>query len=234
MIVLRAFSALLSYPTQELRSALPEIADCVRASPLVAPSEQGPLLSLIDDLAAVDLLDLEARYVELFDRGRATSLNLFEHLHGESRDRGQAMVELKRHYEQAGFDVASRELPDFLPVVLEYLSCRDLNEARDMLGDCAHILKRIGEALYARASSYAAVLQALLAVARVPLIDASAIPRAPKPALDFLDRDWAEPPAFGPDPQSISPGAHRHRSSRDDAGRMPDRRRLPDQTEKIT
>jgi nitrate reductase delta subunit len=206
MIVLRAFSALLSYPTQELRDALPEIADCIRASSLVAPSERGPLLRLIDDLAAGDLLDLEARYVELLDRGRATSLNLFEHLHGESRDRGQAMVELKRHYEQAGFALASRELPDFLPVVLEYLSCRDLAEARDMLGDCAHILKRIGEALFARESGYAAVLQALLAIAREPLIDASTVRRVPEPPLESLDREWAEPPAFGLEP-NLSPGA---------------------------
>lgn len=208
MIVLRAFSALLSYPTQELRDALPEITGCIRASPLVAPSEQELLLRLVDGLANGDLLDLEARYVELFDRGRSTSLNLFEHLHGESRDRGQAMVELKRHYEQAGFDLVSRELPDFLPVVLEYLSCRTLEEARDMLGDCAHILKRIGEALFARGSGYAAVLQALLAIAREPLIDASAVRRVPEPPLESLDRDWAEPPAFGGEPQSASSGAN--------------------------
>jgi nitrate reductase delta subunit len=207
VIVLRAFSALLSYPTQALREALPEIADCVRESPLVAPRERESLLRLIDDLAAGDLLDAEARYVEIFDRGRATSLNLFEHLHGESRDRGQAMVELKRHYERAGFDLSSSELPDFLPVVLEYLSCRDLAEARDMLGDCAHILKKIGEALLARGSSYAAVLQALLAIAGEPLIDASAIRRVAEPPPEDLDHEWAEPPAFGADPQSAAPAA---------------------------
>jgi nitrate reductase delta subunit len=205
VIVLRAFSALLSYPTQELREALPEIADCVRSSPLVAPGEREPLMRLIDDLAAGDLLDAEARYVEIFDRGRATSLNLFEHLHGESRDRGQAMVELKTHYEKAGFDLASRELPDFLPVVLEYLSCRDLAESRDMLGDCAHILKKIGEALFAQGSSYAAVLQALIVIAGEPLIDASTIRRVPEPAPEELDREWAEPPAFGGQPQSTAP-----------------------------
>jgi nitrate reductase delta subunit len=208
VIVLRAFSALLSYPTQELLDALPEIANCIRASPLVVPSEQGPLLRLVDNLAVSDLFDLEARYVELFDRGRATSLNLFEHLHGESRDRGQAMVELKRHYERAGFDLASRELPDFLPVVLEYLSCRDLAETRDMLGDCAHILKRIGEALFARESEYAAVFQALLAIAREPLIDASAVRRVPEPPLESLDQEWAEPPAFGKGSPSAAPIAN--------------------------
>jgi nitrate reductase molybdenum cofactor assembly chaperone NarJ/NarW len=207
VIVLRAFSALLSYPTQELRDALPEIAACIRTSPLIAPNGREPLLRFVDTLTDGDLLDLEARYVELFDRGRAMSLNLFEHLHGESRDRGQAMVDLKRHYEQAGFDLASRELPDFLPVVLEYLSCRDLSEARDMLGDCGHILRRIGEALLARESGYASVFQVLLAIAREPLIDGSAVRPTRELPLESLDREWAEPPAFGAEPQSMSPGA---------------------------
>lgn len=206
MIVLRAFSALLSYPTLELREALPEIAECVRASPLVAVAERESLLRLVDDLATGDLLDTEGRYVETFDRGRATSLNLFEHLHGESRDRGQAMVELKQHYERAGFDLQTRELPDFLPVVLEYLSCRDLAETREILGDCAHILRRIGEALFARQSSYAAVLQALLAMAGEPLIDASAVRRVPEPPPEDLDREWVEPPAFGGDPKNGEAG----------------------------
>jgi nitrate reductase delta subunit len=207
VIVLRAFSALLSYPTQELRDALPEIADCIRVSTLVAQSEREPLLRFVDALADADLLDLEARYLELFDRGRATSLNLFEHLHGESRDRGQAMVDLKRHYERTGFDLASRELPDFLPVVLEYLSCRDLAEARDMLADCAHILRRIGEVLFARKSDYAFVFQALLAIAREPLIDPSAVRRFPEPPLEFLDREWAEPPAFGEGSPDVAPAS---------------------------
>ena len=210
MIVLRALSALLSYPTEELREALPEIAACIRTSPLVAPSGKEPLLRLVGDLADGDLLDLEAGYVEIFDRGRTTSLNLFEHLHGESRDRGQAMVELKRHYEQAGFDLASRELPDFLPVMLEYLSCRDLAEARYMLADCAHILRRIGEALFARNSAYAAVSQVLLAIAREPLIDPSTVCRASEPTADTLDREWAEPPAFGEgSPNMASPAPPR-------------------------
>jgi nitrate reductase molybdenum cofactor assembly chaperone NarJ/NarW len=146
MIVLRALGALLSYPREEVRQALPEIADAIRASPLIAAREREGLLALIDDLRTRDLLEAEERYVDLFDRGRATSLHLFEHLHGEARDRGQAMVDLKRLYERAGYELSSRELPDYLPVILEYLSCCDLRETRALLGDCAHILKRIGQA----------------------------------------------------------------------------------------
>lgn len=73
----------------------------------------------------MDPLDARAQYSELFDRGRATSLLLFEHVHGESRDRGRAMVDLLAQYEQHGLQLNSRELPDHLPLYLEYWrSCR--------------------------------------------------------------------------------------------------------------
>ncbi len=202
MIVFRAFSALLSYPREEVWQALSEIADAIRASRLIPRRDRDALIALIGDLAGRDLLDCEERYVELFDRGRATSLHLFEHLHGDSRERGQAMVDLKRHYERAGYELASAELPDYLPVVLEYLSCRDLREARELLGDCAHILRRIGDALMMRGSPYAAVLQALLTIAGEKPLAVRAATRAPE-RLEELDRDWFEPPAFGPEPPSV-------------------------------
>jgi nitrate reductase delta subunit len=105
------------------------------------------------------------------------------------------MVDLKELYAKAGFDLATTELPDFLPVVLEYLSCRDLDEAREMLQDCAHILRTIGQALVARRSRYAAVLQALLVLAGEAPIDAAKVPRI-RETKEGLDRDWAEAPAF--------------------------------------
>jgi len=208
MIILRALGALLSYPREDVRRALPEIADAVRTSPLIAPHQRDDLLALIDDLGRGDLLEAEERYVELFDRGRAVSLHLFEHLHGEGRDRGQAMVDLKNLYERAGYELSSRELPDYLPVVLEYLSCRDLTEARELLGDCAHILQRIGKSLIARGSRYAAVLQALLVIAGEAAIDVAAVPRV-KDRPDNLDRDWFEQPAFAAEPLASAIGGIR-------------------------
>ena len=117
MLEFRAFSALLSYPSAEMRDALGEMAAVIGSSPLVAPRERSGLMALIAALEEGDLLDAEERYTELFDRGRALSLHLFEHLHGDSRDRGTAMVELKALYTAAGFELAGRELPDYLPVV---------------------------------------------------------------------------------------------------------------------
>jgi len=201
MVVLRALGALLTYPRPELLTALPEIAGVLANSPLLDDVRRQHLERLIAELREGDPLDLEQRYVSLFDTGRATCLWLFEHVHGESRDRGQAMVDLKGIYERAGFHLAGNELPDYLPAVLEYLSYRELTEARDMLGDCAHILRKIGERLTSRGSSYAAVFDALLVIAAQPGLELSpaGVSEAASPtSMPHVDDDWMEPPAFGP------------------------------------
>ena len=112
----RAFSALLSYPSREMRQALPEIADVVRAAPLLTPRERRGLLDLIDELGRGDLLRRRSAMSICSTAAARLSLHLFEHLHGDSRDRGEAMVDLKRLYERAGFELSARELPDYLPV----------------------------------------------------------------------------------------------------------------------
>jgi nitrate reductase delta subunit len=178
-----------------MREALPEIAELARASKLIAPREREALLELIDEIGEGELLAAEERYVDLFDRGKALSLHLFEHLHGDGRDRGVAMVELKALYSDAGFDLATSELPDYLPVVLEYLSQRDMEEARDMLADCAHILTSIARSLIARQSHYAAVPQALLVIAGEKPVDAADV-KPVREQPEALDRDWVERPAF--------------------------------------
>lgn len=195
MLIFRVFSALLSYPTDEMRVALPELAEIVAAEPLLTDADRIELRGLIQELQRGDLLDVEERYSDLFDRGRALSLHLFEHLHGDSRDRGSAMVELKELYGAAGYELAGTELPDYLPVVLEYLSCREIGEAQEILADCGHILKVIGRALIARRSAYAAVLQALLGIAGEERIDAAEVPLA-KEREDSIDKAWREEPAF--------------------------------------
>jgi nitrate reductase delta subunit len=198
MLIFRVFSALLSYPSSDMREALPEMAEVIGDSPLVGPAQRADLMALIKELGHGDLLDAEQRYSDLFDRGRALSLHLFEHLHGDSRDRGTAMVELKALYAAAGFELAGSELPDYLPVVLEYLSCRDMAEANDLLADCAHILKVIASALIARQSRYAAVLQALLVIAGEAPVDAAKVPPA-KERPETIDKEWREEPAFAGD-----------------------------------
>lgn len=203
MIALRALGAVLTYPREELRAALPEIAAVLESCAAIPPAAQQRLRELMRLLQRTDSFELEETYVDLFDRTRSLSLHLFEHVHGDSRERGAAMVDLKLTYERAGFQLRGGELPDFLPVLLEYLSCRPQEETLDMLGDCAHILRLIGQRLVGRGSGYAAVFEALLAVVAEQGLDWAAAP-APQEALHDPDEDWMEAPAFGAQAQ---PGA---------------------------
>jgi len=197
-ITYKALSALLAYPSADLVAALPEIAAIVEREPRLARRDKEALQALRAWLGAADLLDAQEDYVALFDRGRTTSLHLFEHVHGDSRERGQAMVDLKEIYARNGFVLSANELPDFLPAVFEYLAQRPEAEAKDMLGDCAHILRAVGEALQDRGSAYGAVLAAALAMVGEPGLAAK---RPDKPPVKerAIDEEWVdEPVIFGP------------------------------------
>jgi nitrate reductase delta subunit len=193
-LLLRALSALLAYPDAELRAALPEIAGAIRDARAIDAALREQLVALVDEIAASDPLEAEGRYVDLFDRGRRTSLNLFEHVHGDGRQRGPAMLELKQRYLDAGMQPVGDELPDHLPLLLEYLSCRDVAEIRDTIGEIAHILRQLGNTLLHRRSRYAAVMAALLALGGEKGLDA----QAPVPPAEDIDQAWEEKPAFAP------------------------------------
>jgi nitrate reductase delta subunit len=195
---LRALAALLSYPEPALFAALPEIRAAIAAERRMGRANRARVLELIDEIERGEPLALQETYVALFDRGRATSLNLFEHLHGDSRDRGQAMADLAATYQRGGLRLATTELPDALPVLLEFLSTRRLDEARAMLGDCAHVVRRIGEALGERRSRYAAIPAALLAIAGERGFEWKPLPALAANDDEALDREWAEAPVtFG-------------------------------------
>ena len=167
-------SALLSYPTADLQAAAGELRASLEAEAIVPQDLQGPLDLLIDELATGDLLDLEERYVLLFDRTRSLSLQLFEHVHGESRDRGQAMVDLKAVYEKHGLAIGTGDLPDFVPMFLEFLSTLPREEALELLAQPAHIFAALAERLHKRQSSYEAVFRVLVALAAAPKVEAVA------------------------------------------------------------
>jgi nitrate reductase delta subunit len=199
MQTLKALAALLTYPEPALIEALPEIRALVAAEKRIGRDAQARIGALIDELAATDPYAAQERYVDLFDRGRRTSLHLFEHVHGDARDRGPAMVDLRALYARHGLVLQANELPDYLPVVLEYLSTRPYDEVRDMLGDCAHVLRAIGEALAGRRSRYSAVFGALLQVAGEPALDEHALPAAAAAEDASLDEEWTDAPVvFGP------------------------------------
>jgi nitrate reductase delta subunit len=162
----KVLSALLSYPTAELQAAAPEFAAVLASEELMPePIRQG-LDPLISQIAVDDLFELQERYVLLFDRTRSLSLHLFEHIHGESRDRGQAMVDLAELYLNNGLAISARELPDYLPLFLEFLSTQSEAEARELLGQPLHIISALATRLMRRDSVYAATLRALEAISR--------------------------------------------------------------------
>ncbi|VTM56655.1 respiratory nitrate reductase 1 subunit delta [Escherichia coli] len=105
MIELVIVSRLLEYPDAALWQHQQEMFEAIAASKNLPKEDAHALGIFLRDLTTMDPLDAQAQYSELFDRGRATSLLLFEHVHGESRDRGQAMVDLLAQYEQHGLQL---------------------------------------------------------------------------------------------------------------------------------
>jgi len=204
MKTLKALSALLIYPTQELAMAIPEIRAVLHSETALDSAMLQALEPLLTSLEAEDLYELQERYIQLFDRTRSLSLHLFEHVHGESRDRGQAMVDLKSVYEAGGFEIDSAELPDFIPLFLEYCSLLPEAEARLLLSEPVHVLTALAERLRKKESIYAAVLEALVSLAATQAAPEAFEALVPEQDIDpndlkALDAIWEEEEVlFGP------------------------------------
>jgi nitrate reductase delta subunit len=206
----RALAALISYPTEALQAAAGEIATVLAEEGLVAPSRRAAIDVLLAELAGRDIYDLQERYFALFDRSRTLSLHLFEHVHGESRDRGQAMADLIELYRSHGLEPTAGELPDFLPLFLEFVSLLPGDEARTLLGESAGILQSLAGRLVARNSAYAAVFQALAAMANATETLVPDVEKDDPDDLAALDAAWEEAAVhFGPGEQTDGCGADR-------------------------
>lgn len=193
---LKVLSRLLCYPQLELLGALDELIAALASEPVLAPDLRQRLGALMAEMRITDIYVLQEDYVNLFDRGRAVSLHLFEHVHGESRDRGQAMVDLVDLYRRHGFELNARELPDYLPMFLEFASERPLSEARELLSDAAPVLALIRERLALRESRYAVLFDAMLALTGAPEnmaeIRARAASEGPDETVVNMDKYWEE------------------------------------------
>jgi nitrate reductase molybdenum cofactor assembly chaperone NarJ/NarW len=207
---LKVLSVLLSYPTPELQSAVPEMRAALDAEAYLPQKNRDRLDRILEEIATGDLYDLQERYVLLFDRTRSLSLHLFEHVHGESRDRGQAMVDLKALYEQHGMAMNSSELPDHLPLFLEFLSQIPQAEARDLLDETSHVLEAIRLRLKKRKVLYSSVFSCAQALARAkPQSDVVAalsdeVAEDPND-LAALDAAWEEEEVtFGPGAAAVA------------------------------
>lgn len=197
IISLKVISLLLSYPTVELQEAAPALKQALSQDTLTSETEKSLLGGLADNIASLDLYDAQERYVHLFDRTRSLSLHLFEHVHGESRDRGQAMVDLMDMYDQKGLAIDAKELPDHIPLFVEFLSTQPAGEARELLEQTLHIVSAIKERLIKRDSHYH---QAFEALERFTQKTASSdqvsellnVPDDDPDDLEALDRIWED------------------------------------------
>ena len=193
---LKILSLFLSYPTRELLEEIPDIKTALAED--LKGSRNGKLLGrLADDLAGLDFYDAQERYVYLFDRTRTLSLHLFEHVHGESRDRGQAMVDLKDMYERQGFEIDASELPDFLPLFLEFLSILPEDQACELLDQTCHIVTALKERLKKRKSVYAHAFTVLESLANAKpdkklVSELLERPDDDPDNLEALDQIWEE------------------------------------------
>lgn len=202
-VTYRALALFLTYPTEGLKAGAHDYLDAIRAEGMLSDPLVRALSKLADLLATDDIYALQENYVQLFDRTRSLSLNLYEYVHGESRDRGQAMADLVELYQQSGLELEANELPDFLPVILDYLSTRPDAEAASLLGEAAHVLDAMGERLKKRDSPYRAVFGALCALAggadREAVAALLSEPDDNPDDLEAIDKAWEETAVtFGP------------------------------------
>jgi len=192
MQIYRILSALLSYPQPELIAAIPEIEQALASDPDALETLQ----ALLTYLATNNVIPLQENYVATFDRTPSQALHLFEHIHGESRDRGQAMVDLIEEYRSHGFEPKINELPDFIPLFLEFLSLMDLENSKKLLGDAIHVLAAIGVRLQRNDSPYSRIFMLLTTM------------------TDVVPQEQSEPPVrdmddamdiFGPGADGVEP-----------------------------
>lgn len=203
MKALKLIGLLLDYPRDELWSHREELLQACAGTGFPA-SRAAQVSRFAQELFALEPMAAQERWLGLFDRGRAMSLLLFEHIYGESRDRGQAMVDMIETYRRNGFELDSRELPDYLPLVLEYLSHRPEAEVVDWLGHVAHIIGLLAARAAERESDYAVLLETLVEIGQgkvdLALMRRKASEEARDDTPEAMDKVWEEEAVrFGPE-----------------------------------
>lgn len=206
----KVLGLLLSYPEQGWISHLDECEAVLIQEKLLPKRSLAAVQTFISGLQRSDIYEAQEQYVATFDRGRSHCLHLFEHIHGESRDRGQAMVNLAAAYEAKGLFIDQAELPDYIPLFLEFLSLCPPDEAISLLGEPIDIIATIGARLKERKSPYATLFEALVAASKAKpdpdrLRTVLAAEREDT-SLEALDKEWEEAAAFDGPPENAACG----------------------------
>lgn len=216
MEILSVLSRLIDYPTEELLLQEEALVAVIEQSALPEHLQE-QMLVFIERRLGMDLLDWQSEYDGLFERGRSLALWLFEHVHGESRDRGQAMVELVNMYREAGLEISRHELPDYIPLFLEFLATQGEDNARKWIGEVEHILGLLQCRLEKRQSDYAVLFESLLNVAQSKVdLDEIRTQIASEKRDDTkqaIDKEWEE--------EEVTFGAESLEKSCDSAKRRP-------------
>ena len=237
MLACKALAGLLLYPDEALIAALPEITAILREAGL-PPAELDAVVALCNRLAAAELLDAQGEYVALFDGLPSLSLYLFGHVHGDSRERGQAMADLVEDYRRMGLEMAADELPDFLPVFLEYVSLHEPAQARALLGEIADVVALLAGRLERRGTPYAAVLRAVEALSARPAdreaVDARLAEGEPADTPEALDARYEEAPVNFMEPAVADSACSKAAALvAQFSGDVPPRSRRPDSQEDV-
>ncbi|MFA0813299.1 nitrate reductase molybdenum cofactor assembly chaperone [Microbulbifer epialgicus] len=206
--LLRALALLVDYPSKSLKAHIAEVREAVDGEPLLTPTDRAMLDPLLRSFEQQSLLELQVAYSDIFDNSRALSLHFFEHIHGESRERGQAMLDLGEEYIKHGCFLQRDELPDFIPLFLEFASCLPEAEASDWLSQPAHVFAALAQRLDKYKSSYAAIFHLLIRLAGEQP-DAQAVQellaRNQQAAKTSIDEEWREEPVTFTTPEQKAP-----------------------------
>jgi len=226
VLILKVISRLLDYPSAELFSASEELINVVSETDNISQKSKNSLIAFIQKLTDRDLYDAQESYDLLFDRGRALSLLLFEHVHGESRDRGQAMVNLLEVYKSKGFVAETSQLPDYIPLYLEFLSEQDADFCEEWLGDICHLMTMLSERLIDRECYYSVLFDTLIDISGLEVNREEVIEAVKKEerddTIEAIDKEWEdkeikfdEPIQSGENCPSASSGVHKSNHSLD-------------------
>lgn len=172
----KILSLFISYPDKDLQDFLYEGIGELRKEGLLGEDIIENLDEFATHFTKEDIIDWQAHYVNLFDTSRKTSLYIFEHLKGDSKDRGSAMTDLMDFYKENGLVLSERELPDYLPVFLEFLSELDREKASELLSQPVNVIGRICSALKENGNIYRHVLEAVLSLSAVSPDDEDILP----------------------------------------------------------
>ncbi len=140
----KILSLLLDYPDQEIYESLPLIDEMATEDAFLNEDELNDLHLFITACSKLSLEEWQMYYVNIFDMSKKINLYIFDHIYGDSRERGQAMVDLKEMYESRGYELTSNELPDYIPVFLEYLSfLKDEEKTIHLLNEIKAIIEKL-------------------------------------------------------------------------------------------